>query len=256
MELALKDCAAPIKGPTTMKRLLALVLTSLVMTSGAAVAKDKTWPLLPKGTRIGVVNILDPEIMHYHAARQTINSYVKIQPVKWNVDEMLLAALQAQPAAANLSLTPVAPTDSLLRARESCFVNAALAKGLAKTCSAALVELASSAEVSYLVVMAPGLNNTDHSDGGPRLEISSTLRGWGFVTHEFAGSKDKPNLPFHPTPRCSRLNRSSSCSRCSRPSWNARHKTSWSRCTSSSSRDAGHTFARRRLPDGADETQI
>jgi hypothetical protein len=177
-----------------MKRLLALVLTSLVMTSGAAVAKDKTWPNLPKGTRIGVVNILDPEIMHYHAARQTINSYVKIQPVKWNVDEMLLAALQAQPAAANLSLTPVAPTDSLLRSRESCFVNAALAKGLPRNCSAALVDLASSANVSYLVVMAPGLNNADHSDGGPRLEISSTLRGWGFVTHEFAGSKDKPNL--------------------------------------------------------------
>jgi hypothetical protein len=177
-----------------MKRLLAVVLTSLVITSGAAVAKDKTLPNLPKGTQIGVVNILDPEVMHYHAARQSINSYVKIQAVNWNVDAMLLTALQAQPAAASLTLTPVAPSDSLLRSRESCFVNAALAKGLPKNCSAALVELAKSANVSYLVVMAPGLNNTDHSDGGPRLETSSMLRGWGFVTHEFAGSKDKPNL--------------------------------------------------------------
>jgi len=177
-----------------MKRLLAVVLTSLVMTSGIAVAKDKTPLSLPKGTQVGVVNILDAEVMHYHAARQTINSYVKIQAVNWNVDEMLLTALQAQPAVANLTLTPIAPSDALVRARESCFVNAPLAKGLPKNCSAPLVELANSANVSYLIVMAPGLNNADHSDGGPRLETSSMLRGWGFVTHEFAGSKDKPNL--------------------------------------------------------------
>jgi hypothetical protein len=177
-----------------MKRLLAVVLTGLVMTSGATVAKDKALPTLPKGTQVGVVNILDPEVMHYHAARQTINSYVKIQAVNWNVDEMLLTALQAQPAVSSLTLTPVAPSDALVRARESCFVNASLAKGLAKNCSAPLIELANSANVSYLIVMAPGLNNADHSNGGPRLETSSMLRGWGFVTHEFAGSKDKPNL--------------------------------------------------------------
>jgi hypothetical protein len=177
-----------------MKRLLALVLTSLVMTSGTTVAKDKPAPALPKGTQIGVVNILDPEVMHYHAARQTINSYVKIQAVNWNVDDMLLTALQGQPGMTDLTLTPVEPSDALLRSRESCFVNAPLAKGLPKNCSASLVELANSANVSYLIVMAPGLNNGDHSDGGPRLETSAMLRGWGFVTHEFAGSKDKPNL--------------------------------------------------------------
>ncbi|PMZ68356.1 hypothetical protein, partial [Pseudomonas sp. FW305-70] len=85
-------------------------------------------------------------------------------------------------------------SDTLLRARESCFVNAPLAKGLPKNCSAGLVELARSANVSYLIVMAPGLNNVDHSGSGPRLDTSSMLRGWGFVTHEFAGAKDKPNL--------------------------------------------------------------
>jgi hypothetical protein len=177
-----------------MKRLLAVVLTSLVMTSVSAVGKEKAGSSLPKGTQVGVVNILEPEVMHYHAARQTINSYFKIQAVNWNVDEMLLTALQAQPATANLTLTPVAANGALLRSRESCFVNAPLAKGLPRNCSAALVELANSANVRYLVVMAPGLNNADHSDGGPRLETSSMLRGWGFVTHEFAGSKDKPNL--------------------------------------------------------------
>jgi hypothetical protein len=177
-----------------MKRLLAVVLTSLLMTSTTAIAKDRAAPSLPKGTAIGVVSILNREVMHYHSARETIDSYVKIHAVNWNVDEMLLTALQAQPAASNLTLIPVAPSDALMRSRESCFVNAALASGLPKNCSAPLVELANSAGVSYLIVMAPGLNNEDHSDGGPRLRTSSMLRGWGFVTHEFAGAKDKPNL--------------------------------------------------------------
>ena len=176
-----------------MKRLLAIVLTSLVMTSTAVSAKDKPPVSLPKGTQVGVVNLLDPELMHYHAAKQTSNSYVKARAVNWNVDEMLLTALQAQPGGADLTLTPVAPSDTLLRSRESCFVNAPLVKGLPRKCSAGLVELANSANVSYLIVMAPGLNNADHSEG-PRLETSAMLRGWGFVTHEFAGAKDKPNL--------------------------------------------------------------
>jgi hypothetical protein len=175
-----------------MRRVLAIVLSGLLLTSAAVSAKDKPPASLPKGTQIGVVNLLDPEIMHYHAAKQ-INSYMKSQAVDWNIDAMLLTALQAQPGAADLTLTPVPPSDTLIRSRESCFVNAPLVKGLPKNCSAGLVELANSANVSYLIVMAPGLNNADHSDG-PRLQTSSMLRGWGFVTHEFAGAKDKPNL--------------------------------------------------------------
>ena len=176
-----------------MKRLLGIVLTSLVMTSAAVSAKDKPPVSLPKGTQVGVVNLLDPELMQYHAAKRTNNSYVKTRAVNWDVNEMLLTALQAQPGAADLTFTPVAPSDTLLRSRESCFVNAPLVKGLPRNCSAGLVELANSANVSYLIVMAPGLNNADHSQG-PRLETSEMLRGWGFVTHEFAGAKDKPNL--------------------------------------------------------------
>jgi hypothetical protein len=176
-----------------MKRLLAVVLTSLVMTSATVSAKDKSPVSLPKGTQVGVVNLLDPEVMQYHAAKQTNNSYVKTRAVSWNVDEMLLTALQAQPGAADLTLTPVAPSDALLRSRESCFVNAPLVKGLPRNCSPGIVELANSASVGYVIIMAPGLNNADHSEG-PRLETSAMLRGWGFVTHEFAGAKDKPNL--------------------------------------------------------------
>src|SRR4051812_43003260 len=97
-----------------MKRLLALALTSLVMTSAAALAKDKSPFSLPQGAPVAVVNLLDPEVMHYHVGRKSVESYVKIQAVNWNIDQMLVDALQAQPAASALTLTPVAPTVALL----------------------------------------------------------------------------------------------------------------------------------------------
>ena len=177
-----------------MKRLIAIALTSLLMASATGLTKEKLPPGLPKGTQIGVVNLLDPEVMHYHSAKQTQDSFLKIQAVGWNVDDMLNEALQAQAAVSGLTLTPLAPTDSLVRARESCFVNAPLVKGLPKNCSAGLAELAASAGVSYLIIMAPGLNNADHA-GSARLEgMSEMLRGWGFITRERAGAKDRPAL--------------------------------------------------------------
>ena len=176
-----------------MKRLMAIALTSL-MASATGLAKDKAPMAIAKGTQIGVVNLLDPEVMHYHAAKESRDSFLKIQAVNWSVDDMLNEALQAEAAPVGLTLMPLAPTDSLVRARESCFVNAPLVKGLPKNCSAGLVELASSAGVNYLIVMAPGLNNADHA-GSARLEgVSEMLRGWGFFTRERGGSKERPTL--------------------------------------------------------------
>lgn len=177
-----------------MKRLLALALISLMMTSATVLAKDKMPMGIPKGTQIGVVNLLDPEVMHYHAAKESRDSFLKIQSVNWNVDDMLMAALHAQSSQEELTFTPLAPTESLVRARESCFVNAPLVKGLPRNCSAGLLELASSAHVDYLILMAPGLNNADHA-GSARVEgVSEMLRGWGFFTRERGGPKDRPTL--------------------------------------------------------------
>jgi hypothetical protein len=176
-----------------MKRLIAIALASL--TAGAtAMAKDKMPMEIAKGTQIGVVNLLEAEVMHYHAAKDSRDSFLKIQAVRWSADDMLNDALRAEAAPAGLTLMPLAPTDALVRARESCFVNAPLVKGLPKNCSAGLVELASSARVNYLILMAPGLNNADHA-GSSRVDgVSEMLRGWAFFTRERGGSKDRPTL--------------------------------------------------------------
>lgn len=177
-----------------MKRLMAVALTSLTMASATGLAKDKKPVAIARGTQVGVVNLVDPEVMQYHSARQFQNSFLKTRAVNWRVNDMLSQALQGPAATIGLALTPLAATDTLLRARESCLVNAPLAKGLPKNCSAGLTELAASAGVNYLIVMSPGLNNTDHA-GSTRVEgVSGMLRGWAFSTRERIGRNEPPTL--------------------------------------------------------------
>jgi hypothetical protein len=173
---------------------LAGLLAGLALAGTPGWAKDRTSNVIPKGEQVGVVNLLNAEVMHYHVAEDSNNSFWKIRTVKWPVDNMLAEALEEPAEKLGLTLTPLAPTDALKHARESCFVNAALADGLPKRCWAPLTDQAASGSVSYLIIMAPGLNDTNHA-GSSRIEsVSEKMRGWGFLTRERAGAKDKPTL--------------------------------------------------------------
>jgi len=182
-----------------MKRLMVvglahLLMAGLLLISTTGAARERTPKVIAKGAQIGVVNLLNAEVMHYHAAKDINNSFLKIQAVDWPVDAMLTEALQGQVEQLGLTLTALTPTDALERARESCFVNAALADGLPRNCSAPIVEQASSAGVEYLIVLAPGLNNSAHAGSNRSEGVTEAMRGWGFLTRERAGAKDKPTL--------------------------------------------------------------
>jgi hypothetical protein len=175
-----------------MKRLVAFGFACLLTVSPALSAKDTTTITLANGSQVGIVNLLGAEVRHFHAARAYQDSFLKTHTVQWSVDDMLNDALKAQLGGKGLTPVPLAATDTLMRSREDCFVNAPLAKGLPKECSPPLAQLASSAGVSVLIVMAPGLNNSDHTSNSRGL--SETLRGWGFVTSKTTGARDKPTL--------------------------------------------------------------
>ncbi|MFL6602195.1 MAG: hypothetical protein ACJ8R9_12790 [Steroidobacteraceae bacterium] len=171
-----------------------LLMAGLMITSTTAVARERTPRVIARGAQIGVVNLLNAEVMHYHAAKDSNDSFLKIQAVNWPVDAMLTGALKGQLEELGLTPTALTPTDSLERARESCFVNAALADGLPRNCSAPILEQAASAGVEYLIVLAPGLNNSAHAGSSRSEGVTEAMRGWGFLTRERAGTKDKPNL--------------------------------------------------------------
>jgi hypothetical protein len=180
---------------TLVSALLPLLAAgSLLVMPVTGLARERPPKTITKGAQVAIVNLLNPEVMHYHAARDSNDSFLKVQAVSWPIDAMLVDVLRERFAQRGLTLAPVAPTDALTRARESCFVNASLADGLPKSCAAPLTEQASSAGVSYLILMAPGLNDANHA-GSARIEgVTAMMRGWGVLTRERATAKERPVL--------------------------------------------------------------
>ncbi|HEY8054237.1 MAG TPA: hypothetical protein VIE42_15710 [Steroidobacteraceae bacterium] len=143
---------------------------------------------LPAGAHIGIVNLLDPEITHFHAAKVLQDSFLKTYTVDWPVAAMLTQVLQAR--LTQLGFAPVAlETSAALRdAREACFLNASLAKSLPKECRLPFGQFTTANHVDALIVLGPGLNDAAHAAGGRHKELPEYLRGWCLVSGEGAAA--------------------------------------------------------------------
>src|ERR1700681_1816653 len=129
----------------------AAAAAALSLLGGTAVAAPQPTDLL-----------LDAEVTHFHASRRLENSFLKTYTVDWPVNGMLMEALRERLTQMGLVPVAAAATEPLRRAREACFLNAALAKGLPKACGPLFVQLAAAEHVDAIIVMGPGLN-----DSGP-----------------------------------------------------------------------------------------
>jgi hypothetical protein len=164
--------------------------------AGTAVAAPKPANLqLAAGARVAVVNLLDAEVTHFHASRQLQNSFLKTYAVNWPVNNMLMEALR-EPLT-QMGLVPVAAgaTEALSRAREACFLNATLAKGLPKACGPLFAQFATAEHVDAIIVMGPGRNDSAHSGGARRRELPEYLRGWCFVSEVRSELRAAENAP-------------------------------------------------------------
>jgi hypothetical protein len=170
----------------------ATAAAALSLLGGIAVAAQKPVNLqLNAGARVAVVNLLDAEVTHFHASRHVQNSFLKTYTVDWPVNAMLIEALRER--LTQLGLVPVAAaaTEALRRAREACFLDAALAKGLPKACGPLFAQLAAAEHADAVIVLGPGRNDSAH--GTRRRELPEYLRGWCLVTEARAeeGAADK-----------------------------------------------------------------
>jgi len=159
----------------------ATAAAALSLLGGIAVAAQKPVNLqLTAGARVAVVNLLDAEVTHFHASRRVQNSFLKTYTVGWSVNAMLMEALRER--LTQMGLVPVAApaTEALRRAREACFLDAALAKGLPKTCGPLFAQLAAAERADAVIVLGPGRNDSAH--GTRRRELPEYLRGWCLVT--------------------------------------------------------------------------
>jgi hypothetical protein len=165
-----------------------------VLLSAPLMAKDATPLALARGARVGVLNLLDPEITHFHAAKSIKDTALHTEQVNWSVATMLMDALKDRAAQMGLVLVPLSVTDELDRGRESCFLNGNFNKSLPKECVLPFQHLGSDEHVDATIVLSPGLNNSTHAGSTRRKELPDYIRGWGFVTGEDASPDGKPTL--------------------------------------------------------------
>ena len=170
----------------------ATAAAALSLLGGIAVAAQKPVNLqLTAGARVAVVNLLDAEVTHFHASRRVQNSFLKTYTVDWSVNAMLMEALRERLTQMGLVPVAAAATEALRRAREACFLDAALAKGLPKACGPLFAQLAAAERADAVIVLGPGRNDSAH--GERRRELPEYLRGWCLVTEARAeeGAADK-----------------------------------------------------------------
>ncbi len=145
----------------------ATAAAALSLLGGIAVAAQKPVNLqLTAGARVAVVNLLDAEM---------------------SVNAMLMEALRERLTQMGLVPVAAAATEALRRAREACFLDAALAKGLPKACGPLFAQLAAAERADAVIVLGPGRNDSPH--GARRRELPEYLRGWCLVT-EARGEED------------------------------------------------------------------
>ena len=94
-------------------------LTFFLVLSAPLAAKEDTPLALAKGSRVGVVTLLRPEVQHFHSARSLRDQALKTEVLDWSVETMLLDALKERAGQMGLVLVPLPVSDELEHARES-----------------------------------------------------------------------------------------------------------------------------------------
>src|SRR4051794_14908185 len=156
-----------------------------------ALAKDPTQLLIHKGARVGVVNMMDAEVTHFHTSKVLAQSFFKTQLVNWQVDSMLSDAVMQRLTQLELVPVPMGASEDLMRNRDEFFVNNSVAKGLPRDVAKQFAQLAATENLEALIVLAPGLNNSSQAGNLVRRGLPDYLRGWGFVTGD---TNEKPAL--------------------------------------------------------------
>jgi len=177
-----------------MVRACAGWLTFFLVLSAPLAAREEAPLALAKGSRVGVVALLHPEVQHFHSAKSLRDQALKTEVLNWSVDAMLLDALKERAGQMGLVLVPLPVSGELEHAREDCFLDNGFNRNLPKPCVAPFEHLLTNEQLQAVIVLAPGLNNGLHAGSARRKDLPDYLRGWGFVTGTAAAPDGKPAL--------------------------------------------------------------
>jgi hypothetical protein len=175
-----------------VSRAKAILVACLLSLGGAAWGAESALAI-PPGARIGIIDMMVPDVTHFHVGRAPVNSFMRTYRGAWStadvIDEPLIWALT------NAGFEPVAveASELLRRQRQSWIVANPQAKKLPGNCIEEFDRIIRAEKLSALIVVAAGPNTAPESVEGNRMrKLPSYIQGWGFSTSDEADGATKP----------------------------------------------------------------
>lgn len=176
-----------------MSKTKAIWLAGWVLLAGGVASAADVALSIPAGGRIGIIDMMAPDVTHFHVGSKPVNSFLRTYRASWTVadviDEPLIWALT------NAGLEPVSlqASDLLRRQKQSWIVSNPQAQKLARGCLEELERVITEERLSALLIVAPGPNTSPESVEGNRLKrLPEYIQGWGFSTSDEPGGLTKP----------------------------------------------------------------
>jgi hypothetical protein len=183
------DGGGKVSKLTAMKAAVLLLFAGF---ASSAIAAEMALAI-PKGGRIGIIDLVRPEVAHFHVGATEVKSFLRTYSAPWSVAEVIDDPLIQSLTSTGLKPVTLYPTERLTREKQSWIVSKPTADGLARGCMKELERVIEDNRLSALIIVAPGQNVSPEDVDGDRLQkIPDYVRGWGFSTSDDDQGRTKP----------------------------------------------------------------
>jgi hypothetical protein len=159
------------------------LIACLVSMCGIAWGADA--PAIPAGARIGVIDMVTSDIVHFHIGRVEVNSFMHTYRGDWTAAELIDDPLVSALTGAGFMPVMIAPTETLRDERQSWIVDEPRSGRLPRGCMKELARIMTEQNFAALVIAAPGANSQPaFVDGDRYSRLPHTLQGVGFSTSD------------------------------------------------------------------------
>jgi hypothetical protein len=170
-----------------------MLLAAIAMAAGSRATAAELALAIPKGGRIGIIDMMTPDVTHFHVGATAVKSFLRTYRASWSVadviDEPLIWSLT------NIGLEPVSlQASELLRRQKQAWLMAnPTGTKLARGCMEELQRVIMEENLSALIIVAPGPNSNPESvEGNTLKKLPEYIQGWGFSTSDEPDGLSKP----------------------------------------------------------------
>jgi hypothetical protein len=178
-----------------VSKLTALKMAGVLLLAGLAspaVAADLALAI-PAGGRIGIIDMVRPDVTHFHVGATPVKSFLRTYRAAWSVADVIDKPLIASLTGMGLKPVSLQASDLLRREKQSWLVSKPTSEKLPRGCLAELERLITDSRLSALIIVAAGQNVSPEAVEGDRLQkLPDYIRGWGFSTIDDDQGRTKP----------------------------------------------------------------